>query len=124
MIESLPRREREIFELLCQLGEASATAVRRAMADPPTDSAVRMLLRRLEERGLISHRTEGQTFIFSPVATADAIAQNALQNLVRKFFRGSAANAATALLGMEPKLEPEEIEVLQRMIDRVREAAR
>jgi predicted transcriptional regulator len=124
VIDSLPRREREIFEILCRLGEASAAAVRGAMAEPPTDSAVRVLLRRLEARGLIDHRVDGQAFIFSPVARADTIAKSALHSLVQNFFRGSAANAATALLGMEPKLKPDEIEALQRVIDQARRNAK
>ena len=60
MIASLPRREREIFEILCSAGEATAADVRRAMADPPSHSAVRTMLARLEAKGLVSHRSEEQ----------------------------------------------------------------
>ncbi len=52
MIDSLPRREREIFELLCSAGEATAAEIRAAMKDPPSYSAVRTLLARLEARGV------------------------------------------------------------------------
>lgn len=122
MIESLPRREREVFEILCGLKEATASAVRGAMSEPPTDSAVRTLLSRLVAKGLVSHRTQNQAYVYAPVAPADATAKTALQRLVETFFHGSAASAATALLGMEPRLAPEEIERLQRMIDKAREA--
>ncbi|RYE01028.1 MAG: CopY family transcriptional regulator [Sphingomonadales bacterium] len=120
MIESLPRREREVFELVCSLGEATAAEIRGALADPPSDSAVRTLLGRLAAKGLLSHRTVNQAYVYTPAAPAGAVAETALQRLVQTFFQGSAASAATALLGMETKLEPEEIEALQRAIDRAR----
>ncbi len=124
MIDSLPRREREIFEILCRLGEATAADVRAAMAEAPTDSAVRALLARLAAKGLIAHRTENQAYVYAPVPQTEAVAESALQRLVQTFFRGSAASAATALLGMEPRLDPEEIELLQRAIDQARREAR
>ena len=121
MIDSLPRREREIFEILCGLGEGTATAIRGAMTDPPSDSAVRALLARLVAKGLLAHRTENQAYIYAPVPQTDAVAEGALQRLVQTFFQGSAASAATALLGMEPRLAPDEIEALQRVIDQARQ---
>ena len=123
MIESLPRREREVFEVLCSLQEATASAVRAAMAEPPSDSAVRTLLGRLEAKGLVTHRTANQAYVYLPATQTDAVAETALQRIVQTFFQGSAAGAATALLGMEPRLKPEEIEMLQRAIDRARKEA-
>ena len=123
MIESLPRREREVVEILCSLQEATASAVRGAMSDPPTDSAVRTLLSRLVAKGLVEHRTVNQAYVYSPATQTDTVAETALQRLVQTFFHGSAASAATALLGME-RLKPEEIEALQRAIDRARKEAK
>ncbi len=120
MIDSLPRREREIFEILCGLGEATAVDIRMAMADSPSDSAVRTLLARLVAKGLIAHRTEKGAYVYAPVQRTERVAENALQRLVQTFFQGSAASAATALLGMEPKLKSAEIEALQRAIDQAR----
>ncbi|HEX7851323.1 MAG TPA: BlaI/MecI/CopY family transcriptional regulator [Sphingomonas sp.] len=124
MIDSLPRREREIFEILCGLGEGTAAAIRGAMTDPPSDSAVRALLARLVAKGLIAHRTENQAYVYAPAARTDTVAENALQRLVQTFFHGSAASAATALLGMEPRLGSNEIDALQRMIDQARKGAK
>jgi predicted transcriptional regulator len=124
MIDSLPRREREIFEILCGLGEGTASAIRGAMTDSPSDSAVRALLARLVAKGLITHRTENQAYIYVPVPQTDSVAEGALQRLVQTFFQGSAASAATALLGMEPRLAPDEIDALQRMIDQARREAK
>ena len=123
MIESLPRREREVFEALCGLQSATAAAVRGAMIDPPSDSAVRTLLGRLEAKGLVGHETVNQAYVYLPATQTDAVAETALQRIVQTFFQGSAAGAATALLGMEPRLKPEEIEMLQRAIDRARKEA-
>jgi predicted transcriptional regulator len=124
MIDSLPRREREIFEILCGLGEGTAAAIRNAMANPPSDSAVRALLARLVSRGMIEHRAEGQTYVYAPVAQAETVAKSALQRLVQTFFNGSAASAATALLGMEPKLTAKDIETLQRAIEKAKREAK
>ena len=123
MIESLPRREREVFEVLCGLSEGTAVAVRTALADPPSDSAVRTLLSRLVTKGLVSHRTVNQAYVYAPVEQTEAVAETALQRLVQTFFQGSAAQAATALLGMEPRLDADEIEMLQRAIDKARKEA-
>ena len=120
MIGKLPRREREIFEILCA-GEASAADVRRAMADAPSQSAVRTLLSRLEAKGLIAHRTEEQTYIYRSVPQAAKVRESALQQMVRTFFDGSAASAATALLGLSKSLKPEELDALQRAIDEAKE---
>ncbi len=117
MIESLPRREREVFEVLCRLDAASAGAVRAAMTGTPSDSAVRTLLSRLEAKGHVTHTTDGQTYIYAPAPRPEVIAAGALQRLVNTFFNGSAASAATALLSLSDRLAPEEAEALRRAID-------
>jgi predicted transcriptional regulator len=123
VIDKMPRREREVFETLCGLGSASTGAVRAAMADPPSDSATRTLLRRLEAKGFIAHREVEQSYIYSPVETTEAIAQNALQRLVQTFFAGSAARATTALLKLGAKFDHEEIDMLQDAVDNARREA-
>lgn len=121
MIERLPRREREVFETLCRLSEGGTAAVRQALPDALSDSAVRTLLGRLEAKGLVRRRAEGSTIVFAPAPRPEAIATGALQRMVDTFFAGSAATAATALLGLTERLQPEEIEALQRAIDDARE---
>lgn len=121
MIESLPRREREIFEVLCGLEQGTAGAVRAALSDPLSDSAVRTLLGRLAAKGLVVHRTVNQAYVYSPAPVVASVAETAMQRLVRTFFDGSAANAATALLGMAPRLRDEELDALQKAIDEARE---
>lgn len=121
MIDRLPRREREIFEILCNVREASGSEIRAKLADPPSYSAVRTMLSRLEARGLVVHRTEDQTYIYSSVPQPAKVRQTALNRFVQTFFEGSTASAATALLGMSRKLTVEEVEALQRAIDAAKE---
>lgn len=120
MIDELPRREREIFEILCSGSEFSAAEIRTRMADAPSHSAVRTMLSRLEKRGLIRHRAEEQTYIYS-VPKPAKVRESAMRQFVRTFFQGSAASAATALLGMSEDLSAQEIEALQRAIDEAKE---
>jgi predicted transcriptional regulator len=121
MIEALPRREREIFEIVCSVGEATAADVRAAMQDPPSHSAVRTLLARLEARGMLRHRQAHQSYVYAPVPQAAKVRESALKQMVRTFFNGSAASAATALLGLSRDLDPTELDALQRAIDQARE---
>lgn len=121
MIDSLPRREREIFEILCSAGEATAADVRAAMADPPSYSAVRTLLARLESRGLIKHRTVDQAYVYKSVQQVAKVRESAMKQMVRTFFDGSAASAATALLGLTKSLSPDEAAALRRAIDEAKE---
>jgi len=121
MIESLPRREREIFEIVASAGKATAVEVRAAMGDPPSHSAVRTLLARLEKRGLLRHRLVDQAYVYESVPQPAKVRESALRQVVKTFFNGSAASAATALLGLSRDLDPAELEALQRAIDEARE---
>lgn len=121
MISGLPRREREIFEILCSAGEATAAEVRERMIDPPSYSAVRTLLSRLEAKGLVTHSVADQAFVYRSVPQAEAVKESALQQLVKNFFNGSAASAATALVGLSRSFDAEELDALERAIEEARE---
>ena len=121
MIESLPRREREIFEILVSAGEATAAEIRKKMSDPPSYSAVRTLVGRLEAKGYVRHRTHEQSYVYRTVPQRAKVRDSALKQLVKTFFDGSAASAATALLGIAKSLRPEELEALQRAVDEAKE---
>jgi len=118
MIESLPRREREVFETLCRLEASTAARVRGALSDPLSDSAVRTMLSRLEAKGLVERTSGPGGFVFSPVQQTEAVAASALRRMIDTFFAGSAASAATALLGLGQRLTPEEAAALEQVIDR------
>jgi predicted transcriptional regulator len=118
MIETLPRREREVFETLCRLGGAAPAAdVRQALSDPLSDSAVRTLLSRLEAKGLVERRKGANGFVYQPAERTETVAAGALQRMIDTFFAGSAASAATALLGLGQRLSPGEAEALERAIE-------
>ena len=121
MIGSLPRREREIFEILCSVGEATAAEVRERMEDAPSYSAVRTLLTRLEAKDLVTHREVDQAYVYRSARQGEQVRQSVLQQMVRTFFDGSAASAAIALLGLSRNLKPEELDALQRAIDEAKE---
>lgn len=117
MIDALPRREREVFETLCRLGSGATAEVRSALSDPLSGSAVRTMLSRLEAKGLVE-RTSGPDGVrFSPVQETETVAVSALRRVIDTFFAGSAASAATALLGMGQRLTPEEAAALEAIID-------
>lgn len=120
-LESLPRREREIFEILCSRGEATAAELRSAMHDPPSYSAVRTMLARLESKGLVRHRAVEQAYVYRSVPQPAKVRESALRQVVKTFFDGSAASAATALLGLTRNLSPDEAAALRRAIDEAKE---
>ena len=121
MIESLPRREREVFETLCRLEKGSTSAVRTAMGGTLSDSAVRTLLARLEAKGLVGRTPDPNGTVYRPAPRRETIAASAMRRMVDTFVAGSAAAAATALLGLTQRLKPEELEALERAIEEARE---
>lgn len=124
MIEKLPRREREILEILYGLKQASAATIRQRMDGALSDSAVRALLSRLEAKKLVRHRAEDQRYIYSPVLPQKAAGATALRKLVRTFFSDSPVRAATALLGITDELSAAELDELERAIEKARERAK
>ena len=121
MIGNLPRRERELFEILCSTGEATAAELRERMDDPPSYSAVRTLLSRLVAKGLVQHQLVDQAYVYRSVPQAEQVKESVLRQMVRNFFDGSAASAATALLGLSRNLKADELDAIQRAIDEARE---
>ena len=113
----MPRRERELFELLYGAGEATAAELMDKMADPPSYSAVRALLARLEARGLIQRTATRPSIRYACRREVGDVRASALSNMVKTFFDGSAGAAATALLGMGEKLSNDDLNALQRLID-------
>lgn len=122
--EKLSRREREIMDVLYALGDrADAEQIRQRLSDPPTYSAVRAMLAKLEAKGVIKHRAEGLRYVYSPVASRSAAQKKAVSNLMRVFFAGSASQAATALLKQEAWSD-DELAALREAIDQVRKNKR
>ena len=119
----LSRREREIMDILYQLGEATAADVRQHLADPPSYSAVRAMLAKLEGKGHIEHEQQGPRYVFSPVVAKTEARDTAMSRLVKTFFGGSASAAVTGLLGRSAEeMSDEELDRLSVMIEQAREA--
>jgi predicted transcriptional regulator len=121
MPDKLSRREREIMNVIFALGDqASADDIRAELSDPPSYSAVRAMLAKLENKGHVRHREEGFRYIYSPTTPRTAARRSALQELVKVFFRGSPGETATALLKNE-NWSDEELEALSIEIERIRQ---
>ena len=116
----LPRREREIMDVLFELGvEASAEEIRERLTDPPSYSAVRAMLAKLEAKGAVKHKEKGLRYVYTPTIPRTAARRSALKRLVQVFFEGSAGQAMTALLN-EEKWSEEELDELAKTIERAR----
>ena len=120
MIEKLPPRERQIFDLLCARGECSASDVEAALEDAPSNSAIRAMLSRLEKKGFVRHRVVDQKYVYSVALPERKVKQSALRHLIETFFNGSPSGAAAALIGMSEKLQPEELDQLEQAIAQAR----
>ncbi len=118
--EKLTRREREIMDALFALGDrGSAEEVRARLIDPPSYSAVRAMLAKLEAKGFIRHHEEGLRYVYVPTATRASAQRSAVRRLVRTFFGGSPGETAAALLKQEA-WTAEELDALSAAIERVR----
>ena len=114
---NLSRRERQIMDVLFQRGRATAAEVLEALPDAPSYSAVRALLRILEEKGHARHDVDGPRYVYLPRLDRDKARQSAMRHLVQTFFAGSAGDAVAALLGSEgARMAPEELERLAAII--------
>ena len=121
----LSRRERQIMDIVYGQGKASAADVLGSMPDPPSYSAVRALLRILEEKGHLRHEQEGPRYVFLPTVPREVARKSALHHLVQTFFDGSAEGAVAALLDLDSDgLDSEELDRLARLIDEAREEGR
>jgi BlaI family transcriptional regulator, penicillinase repressor len=116
---TLPRREREILDILFGLGEAAAEDIRGQMTDPPSYSAVRALLSRLEAKGHIKHREEGLRYVYSPTVAPTTARRAVLRQYAKTFFAGSIGDMVTSLLRNETWSD-DELASLQEEINRAR----
>jgi BlaI family penicillinase repressor len=111
------RRERQIMNVIHRVGSASVADVRKALPDPPTYSAVRGMLRLLEDKGHVRHEADGLRYIYRPTVSQVSAQRSALRHLVHTFFGGSASNAAASLLELsDAKLTPADAKRLAEII--------
>jgi len=117
----LSRRERQIMDIIYQRGKASASEVREAMPDAPSYSAVRAMLRILEEKGHLKHQEEGLKYVYAPTVARDKAKRSAVQHLLDTFFNGSPEQIMAALLDVSStRLTREELDRMSAMIEKAR----
>ena len=121
----LSRREREILEILYQRGKSTAADVRAAIADPPSYSAVRALLRILEEKGHVRHQAEQLRYVYLPVVPRNKAKRSEVKRLLDTFFEGSPEQVVAALLDVSStRLTHDELDRIAALIDQARKEGR
>src|ERR1700678_4573105 len=119
--QGLSRRERQIMDILYRSGKASASDVLNPMPDPPSYSAVRAMLRVLEEKGHIRHQEEGLKYVYVPVVTRERAKKSAVKHLLDTFFNNSPEQIVAALLDVSStQLTREELDRMSELIDRAK----
>ncbi len=120
MLSKLPPRERQIVDMLYERGALSVAEVCEALPDRLSGSAVRAMFKRLEDKGFVQRADSERGFLYRPVLSDTVAKKSALSEIVRVFFNGSPASAASALLGMSMQLDEDELSELEAMIARAR----
>lgn len=121
----LGRRERQIMEVVYRLGRAGASDVLAELPDPPSYSAVRAMLRILEEKGHLRHAREGLRHVYFPTVAHEEVRESAMKHVLRTFFAGSTEAAMAALLdASEEPPSDAELDAFERMIQQTREQGR
>ncbi len=124
VLGKLGRRERQIMEILYRRGRANAAEVLKDLADPPTYTAVRGMLRLLESKGYVRHEQDGPRYLYFPTADADRVGKSAVKHLVRTFFDNSASSAVAAMVGIyEDRWNDEDLDRISRVIAKARNKA-
>lgn len=121
MLSKLPPRERQIVDVLYQRGALLVAEICDALPVQLSGSAVRAMLKRLEDKGFVQRTDSERGFLYSPVVSENAAKKSALSDIVKTFFNGSPASAASALLGMSGGLKENELDELEQMIARARQ---
>ena len=121
----LSRRERQIMDFLYERGRASVGEVLEGISDPPSYSAVRAMLRTLEQKGRVTHVEEGRAYIYQPTLKKDSARRGALSHLVKTFFDGSTESAVAALLDLrKDRLTSAELDRVARLVEQARQEGR
>ena len=123
--EDLTRRERQVMDILHRRGESTVAEIMAELADPPTYSAVRSILRILGEKALIAFREDGPRYVYFPAAPTEQAQVDVLDHVVRTYFAGSTEQAVTALLRMsDTTLTDTELHAMRARIAGARKSGR
>jgi predicted transcriptional regulator len=120
MLSKLPPRERQIVDILYERGPLLVADICDALPDQLSGSAVRAMLKRLEDKGFVTRSESDRGFLYAPAVSDNVAKKSALSEIVRVFFNGSPASAASALLGMSDRLKDDELSQIEAMIAKAR----
>ena len=121
----LSRRERQIMDIVYRLEKATAAEVMELLPEPPSYSAVRAMLRILEEKGDLQHIQDGPRYVYSSTVAPAKASRSALRHVMSTFFDGSAAQAMAALLDeAAAELSPEDLDRLSHIIETAKSEGR
>ena len=124
-LTNLSRRERQIMDVIYREGQATATEVLAALPDPPGYSAVRAMLRVLENKGHLRHVPDGTRYVYRPTLARDRAGKPALENVLDTFFDGSTEKAVAALLDLSrSELSSQDLDRLSALIEEARTEGR
>ncbi|HJW14279.1 MAG TPA: BlaI/MecI/CopY family transcriptional regulator [Thermoanaerobaculia bacterium] len=124
-LDSLSRRERQIMDVVYREGQATATEVLEGLSDPPSYSAVRAMLRVLENKGHLRHVPDGTRYVYRPTLARERAGKPALENVIQTFFDGSTEKAVAALLDLSrSELSRVELDRLSELIEQARTEGR
>jgi predicted transcriptional regulator len=116
---SLSRRERQLLDIVYRLGRATAAEIRAELADSPSDSSVRTLLRLMEEKGHLAHEVDGPRYVYFASTPPEVASRSALRHLLGTFFGGSPERLVSALVDDE-QLDDHALDALARLVDEKR----
>ena len=121
MLSSLPPRERQIVDILYERGPRVVGEICEALDNEVTGSAVRAMLKRLEDKGFVAREQSERGFVYAPALPENTARKSALSQVVKVFFNNSPVGAVSALLGMQDRLGKDELDELERLIAKARE---
>jgi len=123
--QELSRRERQIMDVLYRKGRATAAEIMADMPNSPSNSAVRAILRTLEEKKQIRHEAEDLRYVYMPVVPLEKARRSAVAHVVETFFEGSMGQAVATMLDLSAqRLKPEELDKLAELIEKARQEGR
>jgi BlaI family transcriptional regulator, penicillinase repressor len=123
--QNLGRRERQIMDVIFELGEASVARVLERLPDPPSYSSVRTMIRHLEGKGYLRHRRDGTKYVYRSTETKDSVSRSVLRHTIKTFFSGSASDTVAAILDVtSEKLSQDDFDRIERLIHDARKEGR
>jgi predicted transcriptional regulator len=123
-LRKLSRRERQVMDIVYSRGQATAAEIHQALADPPTFSATRAVIRTLQEKGYLLYEEQSLRYVYRPAVPVEKARRSALAHLVSTFFDGSPVRLMAELLDeSSSRLDRDELASLEAMIRKAKEGS-